>query len=168
VTAVPYVRALDPLPLESAEFNKLHGVYERLAAGRLATTRCAGCGRVDWPPRGFCPACTSDAFEWVDLPSEGRVHGFTVQETGIPAGYPRPLVFAMVEVAGLRVFAPLVEVGDVAGIRIGMPVRLRVLRVADDPNGQPRFLPAFAPASTTPSRVAAGDPAPAPGEDGRA
>jgi uncharacterized OB-fold protein len=140
---VPYLRAVDPLPLESAEYNKLHGVYDRLAAGRLATTRCAGCGRLDWPPRGFCPVCGSDAYDWADLPSEGRVHGFSVQETGVPAGYPRPLVFAMVDVAGLRIFAPLLGVGDVAALRIGLTVRLEPLRVADDPQGQPRYLPAF-------------------------
>jgi len=144
VSGSAYLRVVDPLPLESPEFNKLHGVYERLALGRLATTRCGGCGRLDWPPRGFCPACASDAWEWVDLPSEGRIHGFTVQEAGVPAGYPRPLVFAIVEVAGLRVFAPLVEVGEVSRVRIGMAVRLKPLRVADDPQGQPRFLPAFA------------------------
>jgi hypothetical protein len=154
-----YLRAIDPLPLESAEFNKLHGVYERLAAGRLATTRCTGCGRLDWPPRGFCPTCASDAWEWADLPAEGRVHGFTVQETGMPAGYPRPLVFAMVEVAGLRIFAPLVDVGDVARVQIGMAVRLRPLRVADDPRGEPRFLPAFAPAC---QEAAAGTAQPPP------
>jgi uncharacterized protein len=147
VSDAPYLRAVDPLPLESGEFNKLHGFYERLAAGRLATTRCAGCGRVDWPPRGFCPACTSDAYEWVDLPSEGQIHGFTVQETGIPAGYPRPLVFAMVEVAGLRIFAPLLGL-DVEAVRIGTRVRVRPLRVAKDPKGESRWLLAFAPVSS--------------------
>lgn len=145
MSGAPYLRAVDPLPLESAEHNKLHGVYDRLAAGRLATTRCAGCGRLDWPPRGFCPVCCSDAYDWADLPSEGRVHGFSVQETGVPAGYPRPAVFAIVQVAGLRIFAPLVDVGDVARVQIGMAVRFRPIRVADDPGGAPRFLPAFAP-----------------------
>jgi uncharacterized protein len=142
----PYVRVVDPLPLESAEHNKLHAFYTHLAEGRLTTTRCRGCGRTDWPPRGFCPACTSDAFDWVDLPREGRIHGFTVQETGVPAGFPRPLVFAMVDVAGLRVFAPLVDVADPGALSVGARVRLAPVRVADDPQGQPRYLPAFRPA----------------------
>jgi uncharacterized OB-fold protein len=145
---LPYARVVDPLPLESAEHNKLHGFYAHLAEGRLTTTRCRGCGRIDWPPRGFCPACTADAFDWVDLPSEGRIHGFSVQETGVPAGFPKPLVFAMVEVAGLRVFAPLLHVADPATLRVGDPVRLAPVRVADDPQGQPRYLPAFRPTGT--------------------
>jgi hypothetical protein len=147
---LPYNRVVDPLPLESAEHNKLHAFYAHLAEGRLTTTRCRGCGRVDWPPRGFCPGCTSDAFDWVDLPPEGRVHGFSVQETGVPAGFPRPLVFAIVEVAGLRVFAPLTGVADPAGLAVGDHVRLAPVRVADDPQGQPRYLPTFRPQAGAP------------------
>jgi uncharacterized protein len=142
---LPYARVVDPLPLESAEYNKLHAFYAHLAEGRLTTTRCRGCGRIDWPPRGFCPECTSDEFDWVDLPREGRIHGFSVQETGVPAGFPKPLVFAVVEVAGHRVFAPLTGVGDPARLALGSPVRLAPVRVADDPQGQPRCLPAFTP-----------------------
>jgi len=142
----PYARVVDPLPLESPEHNKLHPFYAHLAEGRLTTTRCRRCGRVDWPPRGFCPACTSDAFDWVDLPHVGRIHGFSIQETGVPAGFPRPLVFAIVDVAGLRVFTPLLGVGDPATLAVGAEVRFTPVRVADDPQGQPRHLLAFTPA----------------------
>jgi uncharacterized protein len=140
-----YLRAVDPFPLESPEFNKLHEFYAYLAVERLTTTRCTACGRIDWPPRGFCPVCRADTFEWVDLPRAGRIHGFTVQETGVPAGYPRPLVFAMVEVGGLRIFTPLLEVADPARLRVGDPVRFTRVRVADDPHGRPRYLLAFTP-----------------------
>ena len=145
---LPYARVVDPLPLESPEHNKLHAFYAHLAEGRLTTTRCRGCGRTDWPPRGFCPACTSDEFDWVDLPAEGQVRGFSVQETGVPAGFQKPLVFAMIDVAG----APGVRA---AGGRLGSRARSgsalacgsRRVRVADDPDGRPRYLPAFTPVS---------------------
>ncbi len=140
-----YFRALDPLPLQSAEHTKLHEFYGHLAAGRLTTTRCKGCGRLDWPPRAFCPECASDSFDWVDLPAEGTVHGFTVQETGVPAGFKSPLVFAIVNVAGLRIFAPLVG-ADPGALAIGARVRFAPVRVADDPKGAPRHLVAFEPA----------------------
>lgn len=140
-----YLRAVDPFPLESAEWNRLHEFYTRLGGGRLATTRCGGCGRTAWPPRAFCPECMSDRFEWVDLPSEGSIHAFTVQDTGLPAGFTGPRVFAIVKVGGHRVFAIIVD-GDPAGLAVGQRVRLRPLRVADDPQGSPRWLPAFTPA----------------------
>ena len=137
-----YFRATDPFPLETAEHNKLHEFYARLAAGRLSTTRCTACGHTAWPPRGFCGECASDAFEWVDLPAHGTIHAFTVQETGLPAGFEGPRVFAIVKIDGHRVFAIVRDV-DPARLGLGQRVRLAPLRVADDPTGNPRYLPAF-------------------------
>jgi uncharacterized OB-fold protein len=139
---VSYFRATDPFPLETAEHNKLHEFYARLAAGRLSTTRCTACGHTAWPPRGFCGECASDAFEWVDLPAHGTIHAFTVQETGLPAGFEGPRVFAIVKIDGHRVFAIVRDV-DPARLALGQRVRLAPLRVADDPTGNPRYLPAF-------------------------
>jgi uncharacterized OB-fold protein len=139
-----YFRALDPFPLESADDTKLHEFYSRLASGRLATTRCLHCRVTAWPPRGFCGECASDRFEWVDLPSEGTLHAVTVQETGLPAGFDGPRVFAIVKVDVHRVFTVLVGV-DSLRLGIGARVRLAPLRVADDPKGNTRWLPAFTP-----------------------
>jgi uncharacterized protein len=139
---VTYFRATDPFPLESAEHTKLHEFYTRLAEGRLVTTRCASCGAIAWPPRGFCGECASDGFAWVDLPREGTIHAFTTQDAGLPSGFEGPRVFAIVKVGGLRVFA-LVTGADPATVAVGQRVRLAPLRVADDPKGNPRYLPAF-------------------------
>ena len=140
-----YFRAVDPFPLESAEDTKLHEFYARLADGRLSTTTCAGCGRTAWPPRGFCPECSSDRFTWSELPSEGTLHAFTVQETGLPTGFPAPRVFAVVNVAGHRIFTVVLGPGATA-VRLGQRVRLQPVQVADGPRGTPRWLPAFTPA----------------------
>jgi uncharacterized protein len=139
---VTYFRATDPFPLESADHTKLHEFYTRLAEGRLLTTRCSGCGTTAWPPRGFCGECASDAFSWIDLPREGIIHAFTVQDTGLPAGFDGPRVFAIVKLGGHRIFA-LVTGADPTTIAAGQRVRLAPIRVADDPKGHPRYLPAF-------------------------
>jgi uncharacterized OB-fold protein len=141
-----YLRAVDPFPLESADYTKLHEFYARLGQGRLSTTRCAGCRGTAWPPRGFCPECGSDEFGWIDLPSEGTVHAFTVQETGLPTGFAGPRVFAVVKVGGHRVFTILLE-SDPTRLAIGQPVRLTPLAVSDDPKGNARWLPAFTPSA---------------------
>jgi uncharacterized OB-fold protein len=140
-----YVRAIDPFPLESSDDNRLHEFYTRLAEGCLTTTACAGCRRPAWPPRAFCPECGSDRFEWIELAREGTVHAFTVQETGLPAGFDGPRVFAIVKVDGHRIFSIVVD-GDPASITLGQRVRLKPIRVADDPKGNARWLPAFTPA----------------------
>ena len=137
-----YFRAIDPFPLESADFTKLHEFYARLGQGRLSTTRCVRCARTAWPPRAFCAECAGDEFEWTDLPGEGTVHAFTVQETGLPAGFDGPRVFAVVTVGGHRIFTILLH-ADPARLAIGQAVRLTPLSVAADPKGNPRWLPAF-------------------------
>ncbi len=137
-----YFRAIDPFPLESAEQNKLHEFYEYLAAGRLVTTVCKECKRWDWPPRGFCPRCASDRYEWVDLPRDGTIHAFSIQESGVPAGFERPLIFAIVKIYGIRIFARLVET-EPGAVALGKRVELAPVRVAPDPGGSPRYLPAF-------------------------
>jgi len=141
-----YLRAVDPFPLESADFTKLHEFYARLGQGTLSTTQCAGCGRTAWPPRGFCPECTSDAFTWVDLPPDGTVQAFTVQDTGLPAGFTGPRVFAIVTVGAHRIFTILVD-ADPARVALGQRVRLHPLPVAPGPTGTPRWLPAFTPSA---------------------
>ena len=105
----------------------------------------AGCRRLAWPPRAFCGECGADRFDWVDLSGEGTIHAFTVQEAGLPAGFDGPRVFAIVKIDGLRVFSILVG-AEPSKVAIGQPVRISPLRVADDPNGNARWLPAFRPA----------------------
>ncbi len=141
-----YFRATDPFPLEAADFTKLHEFYARLGRGRLSTTRCARCRRTAWPPRGLCAECGSDEHTWADLPDEGTIHAFTVQETGLPAGLTGPRVFAIVKVGEHRIFSILLD-ADPARVTIGQRVRLTPLAVEADPRGNPRWLPAFTPSA---------------------
>jgi hypothetical protein len=139
---VSYFRAVDPFPLESPDHTKLHEFYSRLANGRLSTTRCHHCGVRAWPPRGFCTNCTSDEYDWVDLPTAGEIHAFTAQDAGLPSGFDGPRIFAVVKLADLRVFAIVINTA-VEQVTVGAKVRLAPLRVADDPKGNARWLPAF-------------------------
>ena len=68
-----------------------------------------------------------------------------IQEVGLPAGFVGPRVFAIVKIDGLRVFSILVD-AEPAKVAIGQAVRVSPLRVADDPGGNARWLPAFRPA----------------------
>ena len=137
-----YFRATDPFPLESADDTGLHEFYTRLSERRLVTTSCGRCGRVAWPPRRFCPECVCDEFRWVELPHEGVVHGFTIQEAGLPEGFAASRVFAIVKVDAARIFAPIIG-PHAATVHIGARVRLSPVRVADDAKGRPRYVVAF-------------------------
>lgn len=141
-----YFRATDPFPLEAPDYTKLSEFYARLGQGRLSTTQCTRCGRSAWPPSGFCPDCAGDAMSWTDLPGEGTVHAFTVQETGLPAGFTGPRVFAIVKLGAHRIFTILLD-ADPARVTIGQRVHLTPLAVDPDPKGNPRWLPAFTPSA---------------------
>lgn len=139
-----YLRTSDPYPLQSAAFNGLHEFYAHLREGRLTTTRCLGCGSVCWPPRRFCPECLTDKFDWVDLPKEGTIHAFSIQEAGAPQGFPAPLVFAVVKVEELRIFS-LISCSEPKKIALGQRVRFTTLAVTNEPGGEKRILHAFEP-----------------------
>ena len=68
------------------------------------------------------------------------MHGFTVQETGLPAGFAGPRVFAIVKVGGHRVFSILVD-ADPARVTIGQRVRLDAAGGRRRSQGQPAMAP---------------------------
>ena len=76
------------------------------------------------------------------LPCEAMI-GRSSSSTRLPAGFEGPRIFAIVKVDDLRIFTVLRDV-DAARVTIGLKVRLAPLRVADDPKGNARWLPAFA------------------------
>lgn len=139
-----YLRAVDPFPLQGEKSTRLFPFYAALRQGRFITTSCAECGQRHWPPRVVCPVCLSNSLEWVELPRQGRIHAFTIQETGVPPGFPRPIIFAVIDLDGLRIFTRLVDC-DPSLVRRGLRVELRPSSVTPDPQGEERSLPTFAP-----------------------
>ena len=137
-----YFRAVDPFPLQGNKSTRLTPFYEALRVHKLVTTSCTQCAQQHWPPRVVCPECLSDQLDWTELPSQGRIHAFTIQETGVPPGFPRPLIFAVVSIQGLRIFTRLVET-DADQVKRGLAVSLAPSAVGQDPEGEERYLPTF-------------------------
>lgn len=71
--------------------------FAALSNGKLLACRCPSCGKA-WPtPRGACMDCGHET-DWVELPSEGKLHTFTVCHFGAEAFLDQtPFVLAMVE-----------------------------------------------------------------------
>lgn len=137
-----YIATTDPYPHQTPDYNQLHPFFDHLREGRLTTTRCRDCGQVTWPPKGMCPACASGNLEWADLPGEGAIVACTVAERGIPAGFPVPTVFVLVQVGPVRILSRLVD-ADPGRVSPGMAVRADAVRVPGTPLGEDRVLPVF-------------------------
>lgn len=124
---------LDFYPLEDERSTRLAHFFERLRAGKLATTRCAKDGLL-WPPRVVCPRCHTETLEWVDLPLSGHIYAFSAVLAGAPLGMESdlPFVVGLVDLAG----APLRLFGRITGrswneVHIGQRVRVEPYTIED-------------------------------------
>lgn len=52
--------------------------WKATAEHRLQIPRCGACGRFRMPPSAFCPACQSQAVDWVTVEGTGTVYSFTI------------------------------------------------------------------------------------------
>jgi uncharacterized OB-fold protein len=101
---------------------------------RLEASKCRSCGKLLFPPRVKCPACSGLDFETIVLPREGRVVTFTVVRVP-PAGFTEqtPLPIALVELMeGMRVMVQVGDLADPGELEVGMPVRLEFRRISWD------------------------------------
>jgi uncharacterized OB-fold protein len=105
----------------------------------LVGGRCRECGRDHFPAQSSCPYCGADGAEEIRLPATGRLWGWTSVLTA-PPGYRGevPFGFGVVELDGdgLRVVTRLEE-ADPGRLKFGQPVRLVVVTLHSDDEGNP-------------------------------
>jgi uncharacterized OB-fold protein len=64
-----------PLPIADPDSQPY---WEGAKAHELRAQKCAGCGKLRWPPQGFCPHCSSWRFDWAKLAPTGTVESYVV------------------------------------------------------------------------------------------
>lgn len=117
-----------PVPTpETAHF------WEGTRQEELRLQRCKGCGGVYFPPRPFCPECSSTDIEIFKASGKGRVHTFIVSQFRSP-GFDTPYSLAVVELdEGPRMMTNIVGVEQSAeAIRMEMPVEAVYEAVNDE------------------------------------
>lgn len=69
--------------------------------GRFLATRCFSCSLVYVPPRLYCERCFAHLEEWVEVPTTGRVHTFTVVHLDLDGNpLPEPQIVAFIQIDG--------------------------------------------------------------------
>ena len=99
---------------------------------RLEAAKCAGCGKIYYPPRRVC-VCGGRDFETVTLSDTGKVVTYTIIRVG-PSDFVEevPYGLGIVEVdGGVRLMAQLVDV-PLEEIKTGMPVRLEFRKIYEE------------------------------------
>ena len=123
--------------------------WEGTRAGELRVQRCNDCQRFRWTPNYACPACWSEAFDWVAVSGRGTLYSYTVIHRPVdPSRFPAPYVLAVVALEeGVHMLTNLVDV-DHDRLRVGMSVEVRFEKIDDEFSVYP-FAPAAAADRTT-------------------
>jgi len=100
---------------------------------RLEAEKCAGCGKVFFPPRLICDDCRGEQFEQVTLPSDGKLVTYTAIH--VPASNFKdeaPIVYAVIELEdGTKISAQVTDC-DSDELQAGAPVKLEFRLVQRD------------------------------------
>lgn len=117
--------------------------------GRFWAVRCPRCDVVYFPPRLYCERCFAHLEDWVEVPTTGRVHTFTVVHLDLDGNpLPQPRILAFIQIDGTD--GGLVhDLGEVEPeeVCIGMCVEA-VFKAADQRRGSITDILYFRPVGT--------------------
>ncbi|MEX2752850.1 MAG: Zn-ribbon domain-containing OB-fold protein [Candidatus Freyarchaeota archaeon] len=92
---------------------------------KFKVPKCKKCEKHIYPPRDFCPFCSSKDLEWVEISGEGRLYAYTLNAGGI---YFRDETIGIVELK--EGFKILTYIGKpIQELKIGLPVKLEYIEV---------------------------------------
>jgi len=57
--------------------SKTQKFWDGIKEGKIYTTKCKKCEKLNFPPVADCPTCLSSDMEWVELSGEGEIETFT-------------------------------------------------------------------------------------------
>jgi uncharacterized OB-fold protein len=150
-----YVR---PLPLPDSDTQEY---WNGTQAHELRAQRCSSCGRLRWPPQGFCPYCYSWDFNWTNLSQTGTIQSYVVIHQAI-AAFAEAVPYAVARVMIDNTDEAVILTSSVIDVpweevKVGMRVRAAFDDVTPEVT-----LPRFRPSRTSASR-----PVPAEAEPDR-
>lgn len=92
---------------------------------KFKVPKCKKCEKHIYPPRDFCPFCSSKDLEWVEISGEGILYAYTLNAGGI---YFRDETIGIVELK--EGFKILTYIGKpIQELKIGLPVKLEYIEV---------------------------------------
>jgi len=113
-----------PLPLADLDTQEY---WEGTNAHELRAQKCASCGKLRWPPRGFCPHCYSWDFSWTKLSHTGTVESFVVVHQATARAFADDVPYTVVKVVLDNTDGEVILTSSLIDlpweqVKIGMPV----------------------------------------------
>ena len=116
--------------------TKVDKFVDLLDEGKVAGTKCKGCGKTYFPPRADCHNCLSSDMEWFEISGPGQLISFSTLIYA-PTGFEDdlPYTIALAQFDDVKVFGRMSKDLKEEDMEIGMdlevvPVRLRGEKVA--------------------------------------
>ena len=127
-----------PLPRPTPETQHF---WDGTKRGELCLQRCGECDHIYFPPRPFCPACSSRAVEVFKASGRGRLLSYVINYRPHPA-WQGPYAIAIVELdEGPRMMSNIVGCDQTAdALQLDMRLTVKFEQCSEE-----IFLPLFMP-----------------------
>ena len=133
--------ARQPLPEPTPETQHF---WDGTRVGELRLQRCDDCGVAYFPPRSFCPKCTSRSVSVFAASGRATLHTYVISHIAMPdSGFEAPYSIAVVELEeGPRMLSNVVETPQTPeALRLDMPLEVVFEQVSPEIS-LPNFRPA--------------------------
>ena len=129
-----------PLPRPSPESQHF---WDGTKAGELRLQKCGDCGKTYFPPRPFCPSCSSRNVSIFAASGKATLYSYVISHLPMP-GFDGPHAVAVVTLdVGPRMMTNIVDCDQTPeALVLDMPLEVSFARQNDDIT-----LPLFKPAS---------------------
>jgi uncharacterized protein len=133
-----------PVPSPTPETQHF---WDGTRAGELRLQRCADCDHTYFPPRPFCPACSSRSVDLVTASGRATLHSYVIHHRDAP-GFTAPYSIAVVQLEeGPRMMTNVVDCDQTPeALQLDMALEVTFEQLTDE-----IALPLFRPASNEPS-----------------
>lgn len=121
-------------------YGKTSRFWEYLNQGKIITTKCKICGKLQFPPKGECTKCLSQELDWIELSGGATLETFT-EIIVRPVSFAKcdPYLIALGKLKeGIKILARL-KCTERNEVKIGMKLNL-ISKVNDDGNLEYEFI----------------------------
>ncbi|HUD49892.1 Zn-ribbon domain-containing OB-fold protein [Parvibaculum sp.] len=133
-----------PLPLPTPETQHF---WDGCKAGELRLQRCGECNHTYFPPRPFCPACSSRNVEIFKASGKATLYSYVINHRPRPDFGDKPHSIAVVTLAeGPRMMTNIIDCPQTPeALILDMPLEV-TFEKANEEISLPKFKPAQTPA----------------------
>lgn len=133
-----------PLPLPTPETQHF---WDGCKAGELRLQRCTDCTHTYFPPRPFCPACSSRKVETFRASGKATLYSYIINHRPRPDFGDQPHSIAVVTLEeGPRMMTNIVECPQTPeALQLDMPLEVTFEKASEEIS-LPKFRPAQTPA----------------------